>query len=84
VFGAFLRSLGKEKAGQDVAEYCMITALVALVGLAIFIHMSGGVQAIWGSANTALVSGSTTQGVPGGSASAAGQGDARTSSGDTR
>lgn len=40
--------------GQDVAEYCLLTALILLIGLGIFVQLSGGIQAIWGNANTAL------------------------------
>jgi Flp pilus assembly pilin Flp len=49
----------EEKEGQDLAEYCLLIALVALVGLAIFVHVSGGVQAIWGTANTTIVAGNS-------------------------
>jgi len=45
---------GREDLGQDLAEYCLLTALLLLVGLGIFIHLSGGIQAIWGNANTTL------------------------------
>jgi Flp pilus assembly pilin Flp len=43
--------------GQDVAEYCLITALIALVGLGIFIHISGGLQTVWQSAGSSLAAG---------------------------
>jgi Flp pilus assembly pilin Flp len=52
-----MRSLRKVIAGergQDLAEYCLLTALVALIGLGILIHLSGGMQALWGGANTSL------------------------------
>ena len=48
-----------EERGQDLAEYCLLTALVALVAVGIFVYCSGGVQAIWGNANTTLVLGSS-------------------------
>jgi Flp pilus assembly pilin Flp len=54
VWRAILRAFHKSSAGQDLAEYCLITALAALVGLGIFIHLSGGMQAIWGTASTTL------------------------------
>jgi len=54
VLRAFWKAFRKSSAAQDVAEYCLITALVALVGLAIFIHISGGVQSIWSTANSTL------------------------------
>jgi Flp pilus assembly pilin Flp len=45
--------------GQDLAEYCLLTALIALVAVAVFVHFSGGIQALWGSANATLVAGNT-------------------------
>ena len=61
-----LRALHSEDRGQDLAEYCLLTALVALVGMVIFVHLSGGMQAVWGDANTSLTAGnaaiSTTSG----------------------
>lgn len=33
--------------GQDLAEYCLITALVALVAAAILFKISGGMQNLW-------------------------------------
>ena len=53
----FLRALHSEDRGQDLAEYCLLTALVALVAVAILIHLSGGMQALWGDANTSLTAG---------------------------
>lgn len=40
--------------GQDLAEYCLITALIALIGLVIFYKVSGGMGDLWGVANTRL------------------------------
>lgn len=45
--------------GQDVAEYCLITALVVLVALAIFLRVSGGIQNIWDTANTTMAASSS-------------------------
>jgi Flp pilus assembly pilin Flp len=50
----------KNEQGQDLAEYCLITALVALFAGAIFIHVSGGVQDLWNVANTTLVTSNST------------------------
>ena len=67
-----LRSLRENDLGQDLAEYCLITALVALVALAIFCRVSGGIGNLWGVANTRLGSGnaaaSTTTPSPSGAA----------------
>jgi Flp pilus assembly pilin Flp len=54
-----LRKLITGERGQDLAEYCLLTALVALVGVAILIHVSGGMQALWGGANTSLTAGNS-------------------------
>lgn len=53
----FLRALHSEDRGQDLAEYCLLTALVALVALGFIIHASGGMQALWTGANTSLTAG---------------------------
>ena len=69
VIGRFVRS----EQGQDLAEYCMITALVALFACALFVKVSGGIQNIWGTANTTLAAeGSST-----GSGAVASSSDAR-------
>jgi Flp pilus assembly pilin Flp len=52
-----LRALHSEDRGQDLAEYCLLTALVALLGMGIFVYLSGGMQAVWGGANTSLTAG---------------------------
>ena len=52
-----LRALHSEDRGQDLAEYCLLTALVALVGMVIFVHLSGGMQALWTDANISLTAG---------------------------
>jgi Flp pilus assembly pilin Flp len=52
------------ESGQDIAEYCLLTALVALIALGIFVHLSGGMAAIWGGANTSLVAGNSAVSPP--------------------
>jgi Flp pilus assembly pilin Flp len=54
-----LHELSTGERGQDLAEYCLLTALVALLAVAVLIHMSGGMQALWDGANTQLVAGNT-------------------------
>ena len=58
-FRAFLRRFRNEESGQDLAEYCLLTALLTLVAAGIFVYASGGVQAIWAGANTSLTAGET-------------------------
>ena len=65
VSSAISHFLREEDCGQDVAEYCLITALVALVCLGIFWYCTGGLQGMWTSINQSLAngaSGSTTAG----------------------
>jgi Flp pilus assembly pilin Flp len=50
-----LKFLRRSEQGQDLAEYCLMTALIALIGLGIFYRLSGGVQDLWGTANSAIV-----------------------------
>ena len=54
--------LNHEDQGQDLAEYCLITALIVLIALGIFWHVSGGIQDIWDTANTTLVAGNSNSG----------------------
>jgi Flp pilus assembly pilin Flp len=70
----FLKALQSEDRGQDVAEYCLLTALVALLAVAVLIHLSGGMSALWSDANTSLTAGSATS-----SATSTGTGTASTS-----
>jgi Flp pilus assembly pilin Flp len=51
--------------GQDLSEYCLLAALVALVALAIFIHVSGGIENMWNVANTSLGNATTSSSTTG-------------------
>jgi len=48
--------LQKDRA-QDLAEYCLIAALISLIALGIILHMSGGLQGMWTSINASLATG---------------------------
>ena len=63
---AIRRFLREEECGQDLAEYCLITAFLALVCLGIFWHVSGGLQGMWTSINNSLATGNTTSSSAGG------------------
>ena len=54
------RSIREDSTAQDLSEYCLVTALVALVALGIFIQASGGVRNIWGSAGGAMATAGST------------------------
>ena len=62
----------KNEHGQDLAEYCLLVALVALIALGLMAHFSGGLQGIWNSANTTLATGNSSSGGSSGGSSAAG------------
>ena len=49
------KSFSRDDRGQDLSEWCLITALVVLVAFGIFFHVSGGMQNLWTTANTTLV-----------------------------
>lgn len=57
---AMVRQLLGNEEGHGLAEYCLITAFVALAALGLYLYVSGGVQDLWGSANSALVTGSSS------------------------
>ena len=63
--------------GQDLAEYCLITALIALAACGIFYQISGGMQGIWTSANSTLATSSQPTSAPAGGGT--GSGDVRPS-----
>ena len=65
MFRSIAKLFSKDELGQDLSEYCLLTALVLLIGLGIFVHLSGGIQAIWGTANTTLSTQNGAQTSPG-------------------
>lgn len=60
VLTQILRFFKRNDQGQDVAEYCLLTALVALIALGIFYHVSGGLQGMWSTADTSLAASNTS------------------------
>jgi Flp pilus assembly pilin Flp len=62
--------LGDER-GHGLAEYCLIAAFISLVVLALYIKVSGGVQDLWTTANSALVTGNSSTANSGGSSTGA-------------
>jgi Flp pilus assembly pilin Flp len=49
-----IRMFGSEETGQDLIEYTLLLAFVALASAALFTSAGGSVSAIWGSASTNL------------------------------
>jgi len=54
-----IRNFLRENDGQDLAEYCLLTALVALVAFGVIWNVSGGVGVLWGNSNSTLASAGT-------------------------
>lgn len=52
----FLRNFWKEEEGQDLIEYTLLMAFVALASAALFMGAGDSVKSIWTSANTQLSS----------------------------
>lgn len=50
----------RREEGQDLAEYCLLTALVALVAGGILLHLSGGLGNLWSTGNQNLDAARTT------------------------
>jgi Flp pilus assembly pilin Flp len=51
------RTLGRfisDETGQDLIEYSLLLAFVALAGAAAFVGMSSSVNSIWSAANSRL------------------------------
>jgi Flp pilus assembly pilin Flp len=63
-FWVALKAFTSGDRGQGLSEYCLLTALVALIALAVIVHVSGGMQAVWGNANTSIAVGNQAAGGP--------------------
>ncbi len=51
-----------DETGQDLAESCLITALIALAALGLYFGVTGGLHDLWSTANSTLANGSTATG----------------------
>ena len=49
-----IRRFLKDESGQDLIEYTLLMAFIALASAAIFAKAGSSVNGIWGSANTTL------------------------------
>jgi Flp pilus assembly pilin Flp len=57
---AFLQRFWQEESGQDLIEYTLLMAFVALASASLFISAGSSVQGIWGAANTQLAAANTS------------------------
>ena len=67
--GRAIRNFFGEQQGQDLAEYCMLLALVLLIGAGILYRVSGGMQNLWTTANSSIAAGASSGGAGNASAS---------------
>jgi len=49
-----LKNFLREEEGQDLVEYTLLLAFVALASAALFIGAGASISSIWGTANTVL------------------------------
>jgi Flp pilus assembly pilin Flp len=56
---AYLRNLWREEQGQDLIEYTLLMAFVALASAALFIGAGGSIKGIWSVTNAQLVAANT-------------------------
>jgi Flp pilus assembly pilin Flp len=50
----FMKRFWQEESGQDLIEYTLLMAFVALASASIFISAGGSIAGIWGQANSQL------------------------------
>jgi Flp pilus assembly pilin Flp len=49
-----MRNLWREEQGQDLIEYTLLMAFVALASAALFIGAGGSIKGIWSTSNSQL------------------------------
>ena len=56
----FLRNFWNDEQGQDLIEYTLLLAFVALASAALFIGAGGSVKGIWNVTNSQLAAANTS------------------------
>ena len=56
----FLRNLWNEEQGQDLIEYTLLMAFVALASAALFLGTGNSIRGIWSTSNSQLVAANTS------------------------
>lgn len=59
---SFMKKFWQEESGQDLIEYTLLLAFVALASASLFLSAGGSVNTIWQSASTQLSNASTQAG----------------------
>lgn len=57
---SFIQKFCKDESGQDLIEYTLLMAFVALASASLFISAGSSVSGIWGSASNQLVAANTS------------------------
>jgi len=57
---SFMRKFWQDESGQDLIEYTLLLAFVALASASLFLSAGNSVQGIWGAASTQLVNANTS------------------------
>jgi Flp pilus assembly pilin Flp len=55
----FLRNFWKDEQGQDLIEYTLLMAFVALASAALFLGAGGSIKGIWSNTSSQLVAANT-------------------------
>ena len=58
----FLRNFWNDEQGQDLIEYTLLMAFVALASAALFLGAGGSIKGIWSTSSTQLANAATTSG----------------------
>jgi Flp pilus assembly pilin Flp len=61
----FLRNIWNDEQGQDLIEYTLLMAFVALASAALFIGAGGSIKGIWSSTNSQLAAANTSASLTG-------------------
>ena len=56
----FLRNFWNDEQGQDLVEYTLLLAFVALASAALFIGAGGSIKSIWTATNDQLAAAATS------------------------
>ena len=57
---SLLKAFWKEDQGQDLIEYTLLMAFVALASAALFLGAGGSISGIWSTSNSQLVAANTS------------------------
>lgn len=55
-----MKNFARNEQGQDLIEYTLLMAFVALASAALFIGAGSSIKGIWGATNTQLTTANTT------------------------